>query len=165
MRRDSASGRCVGVLFGALLCTAAPALAATPPPPPPPVPGEAAIYQYRESLPASGGPVVPDGGAGPTQPLAPALAQQLERTAGPDAAVLERVATSPALGAPVSHRRHARPAPAAAGPVSDDEPAAGDALGAAAGALDGDARLLLLLAAMLVLGGAAVAASDQRRSR
>jgi hypothetical protein len=165
MRRDSASGRRVGVLLGALLCTAAPAAAATPPPPPAPVPGEAAIYQYRESLPASGGPVVPDGGSGPRQPLAPAVAQQLERTAGPDAAALERVATSPALGAPVSRRRHATPAPASAEPVPNDGPAAGDALGAAAGALDGDARLLLLLAAMLVLGGAAVAASGlQRRS-
>jgi hypothetical protein len=165
MRRDSASSRRVAVLVGALLWTAAPAGAATPPPSPPPAPDDAAIYQYRESLPASGGPVVPDGAARGGQPLAPALARQLEQTAGSDAPLLERVATSPALGAPVSRRRGATPVPASAEPVADDEPAAGDALGAAAGALDGNARLLVLLGAMLLLGGAAVAASaPQRRS-
>jgi hypothetical protein len=165
MGRDSASSRRLGILLAASLCAASPAAAATPPPPPPPAPDDAAIYQYRESLPASGGPVVPDGADSGGQPLTPALAQQLERTAGSDAPLLERVATSPALGAPVSRRRHATPVPASAEPVSDDEPAAGDALGAAAGALDGDARVLLLLGVMLVLGGAAVAASGPKSRR
>jgi hypothetical protein len=163
MRRDSASSRRVAVFVGALLWPAVPAAAATPPPPPSPTPDEAAIYQYRESLPASGGPVVPDGAGRGGQPLAPALAQQLEQTAGSDAPLLEKVATSPALGAPVSRRRHTTHVPASAEPMADDEPAAGDALGAAAGALDGDARLLVLLAAMLLLGGAAFAASAPRR--
>ena len=164
MRRDSASGRRVAVLLGAFLCTAGPAAGATPPPPPAPVPGDAAIYQYRESLPASGGPVVPDGETGRAQPLPQAVAQQLERTGGSDAALLERVATSPTLGAPVSRRRKATPIPDSAEPVFDDDPSAGAALGAAAGALDGDARLLVLLAAILAVGGAAFAASRPQRT-
>jgi hypothetical protein len=155
MRWDSAT--VVAALAG--LTSVSPALAAPAPPPPPYSPGAAAVHQYREALPTSGGAVLPGARAASGTPLPPAIAARVRTVGGERERLLERVATSPTYGAPTRARPLRTPSAPAIG-LANASPS--DRLAAAARAfLDGAigrlGLLLVLLAGMTALGLAATA--------
>jgi hypothetical protein len=153
-------GRSVAALV--TLAALAPAPAVAQPSPPPPLPGDAAIYQYREALPTAAGPVAPTAATNRVTPLAAAIQERLATEGGTDARLLERVATSTDFGAPAGPRQpdaEARPtAPDGLPPASLSRAtrAAGGALG------DFPARLVVVLA--LILGLALPFAVAARRA-
>jgi hypothetical protein len=142
-------GCCVAALV--TIAALAPASALGQPSPPPPLPGDAAIYQYREALPTAAGPVAPTAEANPVAPLAAAIQETLAAEGGTDARLLERVATSANFGAPAAPRQPDAEARAATG--ADLPPASLSRTARAAGGVLGDfpARVVVVLAMLLVL--------------
>jgi hypothetical protein len=86
-------------LLLAVTLVMAPSTAAQNPPEEPPS-GVSSIDQYIEQIPTSRGSRVAGQGDGKGQPLSPQARRALREHGGPDAAALERIATSPAYGAP-----------------------------------------------------------------
>lgn len=118
-----------------------------------------AVDQYVESVPGANGDTgAPKGGGLPSD-----LQRQIESEGGADAAALEAVGSSPALGAPAPRRGHA-----AAGDLphgSDDSPSTLDALASATVSGDGNTGgwLLAGLAVLTVaLAGTALASHRKR---
>ena len=74
---------------------------------PPPDPSDSALAQYVEQLPTSSGPkaVSLTGGQAAGQPLPAPVESALRTEGGDDASLLEKVATSQALGAPAREPR------------------------------------------------------------
>lgn len=122
----------------------------------PPPADVSAIAVYVEQIPTSTGAVVPgqkSSGPAKAQLSAPASAA-LERQGGDDSAILERVATSPELGAPV------RVVPADVGELEPERTAFPDVRILVA---DGSSRIPWLLAALALITGALTAAWAARR--
>ncbi|MDQ3891190.1 MAG: hypothetical protein M3312_11665 [Actinomycetota bacterium] len=129
----------------------------------------ALVDQYREDVPTTTGPsgtrFQRPARAG-SERQAPARAElplevraQLDREAGPDAPLLERVATAKRYGAPQVPVRHGGRQVELASAASSER-----ALSAAVTAV-GDARPVFLLAALLVVTAAALAAAGYSRRR
>lgn len=138
------------VTVGAL---SAPPVGAAEKPPPADV---SAIAVYVEQIPTSTGAVVPgqkSSGPAKAQLSAPSAAA-LERQGGDDSAILERVATSPELGAPV------RVVPADVGELEPERTAFPDVRISVA---EGSSRIPWLLAALALITGALTAAWAARR--
>jgi hypothetical protein len=76
--------------------------------PPPKAKDLSAISQYRESIPAAGGAVVP-GNQSTRTPLPPPVEQQVEAQGGSDTHTLQKIAEQSNFAAPV---KHALPRPA-----------------------------------------------------
>jgi hypothetical protein len=140
--------------------------------------GVSAVDQYVECIPTGDGrnsSGANQSGQGPSGPLSPSVAAELESTGGDDAEVLRQVATSPRYGAPSkpaasdpsssTHGRISGEALAAADPDSDTS--AGDAVSAAVSAVQGGdaARLVGLLVALFVISAVALALSAVRQKR
>jgi hypothetical protein len=90
-------GIVLGVLATGLLVSAQNAMAKGPPPKSEQL---SAVSQYRESIPASEGPVLPGTGKIETKPLPAPITQQVEEQGGNDARVLTLIATKSSYGAP-----------------------------------------------------------------
>ena len=149
----------------------------------------AALWQYRETFPSAGGPVVPGGGvggsgggAGPDAILPSEIQGRLERSGGADAGVLEEIATSAALGAPPVRRQeqgsetspaYGGPGGAAAGaprresadPAHDPSPLSGFSSAVQALGDEGDGELPVLFVVLAITTAAALGAAALRRRR
>jgi hypothetical protein len=140
----------------ALLTIVAPAGAA--------VPGTGAsspaVDQYVESVPTAGGDPRKPGGGGP----APGVKRKLEGEGGADAAALEAVASSPALGAPDSDGRRRASRADIADSGSNPRPSALEALTSAAVSDDGGAGGWLIAGLALLTVALAGTALARRRS-
>jgi hypothetical protein len=149
------------VLAGAALLFSAPAGAQNPPEEPPP--DVSSIEQYIEQIPTSRGPRVGGTGDGKGQPLSRQARRQLQEQGGRDAAALERIATSPAYGAPERPLRKSRELVRRPG---EDDASLGGALSAAVSAPGegGEWRLGVLAAFLVATTGALGAAAYRRRS-
>lgn len=99
----------------------------------PPIEDVSAIDQYRESVPTASGRRALGERSGKPHPLSAATRERLRVQGGDDAALLEQLATSPALGAAktaprspddVGHARDRSAAGAAAAAVREDNGAA-----------------------------------------
>ena len=162
-------GRLALVVAGALTLTA-PAAAQNPPEEPPP--GVSSIDQYIEQIPTSRGSRVAGAGKGKGRPLPSQVRRQLREQGGADAAALERIATSPAYGAPErplgrateQSRRKSRDLVRDA---RDDDASFGGALSAAVSAPgeDGEWRLGVLAVVLAATTAALGAAAYRRRGR
>jgi hypothetical protein len=173
--------RLAGVLGAVALLAAAPSAAAAPGPPPPDV---AAIAQYFESFPTSGGDRLSGTASGKT-PLPPAVAREVRRSGGADADALLELATSASHGAPQQAPGEPRSpgsprtdpsgsgasAPgengSATAPVPQEEPSFAEAVVDVGGASGGGGMTLLfvvLLASTVALGTAAVLGRARRRN-
>jgi hypothetical protein len=149
-------------LFLTLLASSAPAYAQV-------IDDVSAVDQYVEDVPTSEGSTPAGQGGGGNDKLPPSVQKQLERQADETAALLGDVATNPAYGAtktklsqPAADRT-VRPETLA---EADGDASIGDALSAAASAVEGsDARRLLglLFALLLITAGTVTAAARQRR--
>jgi hypothetical protein len=144
------------VVAAAALSLVLPAAAQNPPEEPPP--GVSSIDQYIEQIPTSRGSRVAGAGDGKGQPLSRKARRALREQGGPDAAALERIATSPAYGAPERPLRKSRELVRT---PSDDDPSLAAALSAAVSAPgEGGGWRLGVLAVVLLattVGLAAVA--------
>lgn len=167
------------------LALAASAQAEDPSPtPPPPLPPTAGIGQYIEDVPSAAGPRAAGGDAQSRgAKLSRKAKKQLSKVDKSTAQTLERVATSPAYGAPeanvpaAANARVSKPKKPTAGPTGGaPTPAPGSSSGAAnepsagsavASAVRGDenGNLDVLLAALVVITAAAVGASVARARR
>jgi hypothetical protein len=160
----------VALVVAGVLALAAPAVAQNPPEEPPP--GVSSIDQYIEQIPTSRGSRVAGAGNRKGQPLPPQVRRQLREQGGADAAALERLATSPAYGAPE------RPLAGSSEPPRrksrelvrvprDDDSSLGGALSAAASAPgeDGEWRLGVLAIVLLATTAGLGAAAYRRRGR
>jgi hypothetical protein len=78
--------------------------------PPPKAKDLSAISQYRESIPAAGGPVVP-GNQSTRTPLPPPVEQKVEAQGGSDTHTLKKLAEESNFAAPVKHALPAIPRP------------------------------------------------------
>ena len=148
--------------------------------------GPAAVDQYVEDVPTSGGSTIP----GKTKPkkssLPPRVSSQIESQGGTDAAILHEVATSPDYGAPVATSSEPKPKkaggneadPGASGttrPAREEggeipapsESSPSEAVSAAVGAVQGGdaARLVGLLVALFVISAVALTAAGLRNKR
>src|SRR3954447_23953329 len=90
-------GIVLGVLATGLLVSVQDALAKEGPPKSEQL---SAVSQYRESIPASDGPVLPGTGKIETKPLTAEVTQRVEEQGGSDARVLTLIATKSSYGAP-----------------------------------------------------------------
>jgi hypothetical protein len=108
--------RVAGAFLGILLLAASvdDAAAARRPPPGPPA-GASAVDVYRESIPTSAGPDFPGSQVRHVVALPRSIDVRVRRRAGKSAGLLERVATSTDLGAPLARSPHAAPAREAIG--------------------------------------------------
>jgi hypothetical protein len=141
------------------LTLAAPAAAQDPREEPPP--DVSSIEQYIENIPTSRGSRAAGTGKGTGQPLSPEARRRLREEGGPDAAALERIATSPAYGAPDRPLRKSRELVRT---PSDDDASLGAAFSAAVSAPgEGGEWRLGVLAAILVATTAALAVAAYRR--
>ena len=146
-----------------------------------------ALWQYQESIPTSGGAVPgggggggsdgPGAGTGPGPTALPRdVREELSRSGGSDAQMLEQLATSPALGAPERPRRGGKAGKAGAAggaaPLAEApraQPTDRSPLPTLSGAVraleEGGGTNLPLLVAVLVLvtAGAGAAAAARRR--
>jgi hypothetical protein len=154
----------------AALAFAAPAPAQSPPEEPPP--GVSSIDQYIEQIPTSRGSRVAGAGNRKGQPLPPQVRRQLREQGGADAAALERIATSPAYGAPErplnrASERSRRKSRELVRVPRDDDSSLGGALSAAASATgeDGGWRLGVLGGVLLATTAGLCAAAYRRRGR
>ncbi len=143
----------------------------------------AAVCQYVEQIPTSGGSQATlPGGKARTTPLAPALRRRLFSEAGKDAALLEQIATSSAFGAPQTPARtqgkkgkkgngaSAGPGRASGGdeesrPRPSQQPSLGKSLSAVGAVVtDGsEGRLIGLLVVLLLITALAVLAAAFRQ--
>ena len=119
-----------------------------------------AVDQYVESVPTSGGDPRKPGGGG----LPPGVKRQLEREGGADAAALEAVASSGALGAPASDGRRRASKADASDSGSNPRPSALEALTSAAVSDDGSAGGWLIAGLALLTVALAGTALARRRS-
>lgn len=130
-------------------------------------PSDASAYdQYVEQIPSSTGSKAPGPGGGKKRPLPASVAAEL-RSQGADGAVLESIATDPALGAP---ERTLRPTPQVRkdllNEVDDDPGVPGAASAALSVAADGSTgRLVGLVVALLGITAVLVALTLTRRRR
>lgn len=149
-------------LLVTLLLSAGPASAQRPD-------DSAAVDQYVEDVPTSGGSEISGGGSSEPEstPLPPDAASALQAEGGEDAGVLERIATSSAYGAPKA-KLEALGSEASGRPLRpEDEPSAGGGLSAAVSAVQGGeaGRLVGVLVALLVITALAVAGAALRQRR
>jgi hypothetical protein len=129
-------------------------------PPPQPPPDASAVDAYRESVPTSAGTHVVGSRVQRVVPLPPAIETRVRGDAGRSAALLEHVATSSDLGAPVVRSHTAAAASAAAA-----EPRGGWApRGAAAAVVDELAGSVGLLGVFAVAAAAVALLLRRRRS-
>lgn len=146
--------RLVGSVLAVLLLLAAAAGDATAAGQPPrePPPDASAVDAYRESVPTSVGTHVVGSRIRRVVPLPPAIEARVRGDAGKSAAVLERVATSSDLGAPLvrSHRTAAARDVAAAEPPGGWAPRG--AVGAVVDELAGGVGLLGVFAVAAAAG-------------
>jgi hypothetical protein len=169
--RPATSVRVAGAasVFALLLLGAAPVRAASPPPPP--LPGNAAVDQYREGIPAGGGPVAPGATGGRSKPLPKSVQQRLERVAGANGALLSKIATSPDYGAPAASDGGAKGPEASPGSGPKGRPSGargGQAAGAPAAESGRGTRLwpaAFLVVALLAVSALAAAVAMRRRRR
>jgi hypothetical protein len=147
------------VVAGALTL-AAPAAGQSPPEEPPP--GVSSIDQYIEQIPTSRGSRVAGTGKGKGVPLSPPARRRLLEQGGRDAAALERIATSPAYGAPERPLRKSRKI---VRPRREDDASVGKAVSAAVSAPGegGEWRLGVLAVALVATTGALGVAAYRRR--
>jgi hypothetical protein len=147
-----------------VLTVASPAQAlADDPPRPTDIP---AVSAYVEMVPTSRGPRQAGAGTARGRPLAPRIDRLLRTRGGDDAALLERLATSPAYGAPPSDRP--KKPPTKSGPPEPATPSSsGNALSAAidAGGDGGEGRLLRLLLVLTAVTAVIGAVAALRRRR
>jgi hypothetical protein len=94
------------LVIAVALAMAPPTAAQNPPEEPPS--GVSSIDQYIEQIPTSRGSRMAGQGDGQGQPLSPQARRALREHGGSDAAALERIATSPAYGAPERPLRKSR---------------------------------------------------------
>jgi hypothetical protein len=153
-----------------VLALPAPGAAQNPPQEPPP--GVSSIDQYIEQIPTSRGSRVAGTGNGKGQPLPPPVRRQLRERGGADAAALERIATSPAYGAPERPRRapterSRRKTRDLVRAARDDDSSLSSGLSAAVSAPgeDGEWRLGVLAVALVATTGALGAVAYRRRAR
>ena len=99
-------GALVGALAFVLFTSPRAQASAAHGPPPEPPPGASAVDVYRESIPTSTGPHVVGSERRRNVSLPPMIERRLRREGGRAASLLQEVATSPDLGAPIA-RRHA----------------------------------------------------------
>jgi hypothetical protein len=160
----------VALVVAGALALAAPAAAQNPPEEPPP--GVSSIDQYIEQIPTSRGSRVAGAGNRKGQPLPPQVRRQLREQGGADAAALERIATSPAYGAPERPLKRASERPLRKSRElvrvpRDDDPSLGGALSAAASVPgeDDEWRLGVLAIVLLATTAGLGAAAYRRRGR
>jgi hypothetical protein len=149
---------------GAALSIAAPAVAQTPPEEPPP--DVSSIEQYIEQIPTSRGSRVAGQGDEKGQPLAPRARRALREEGGTDAPALERIATSPAYGAPERPLRPRKKSRELVRMPPDDDTSLGGAVSAAVSAPgEGGEWRLGVLAGFLVASTGAIGVAAYRRRR
>jgi hypothetical protein len=140
----------------AALVAAAPATAQGPPPP-----NDSAASQYVEAIPSAEG-ATPAGlrTSKQSQRLQSVVKQRLRVAGGSDAAALERLATSPSLGAPgpVTTARPAIPLPKGESTRS----AIRSSLATSVTSSGGDGRIALLGAGLLAITAATIVAAIRR---
>jgi hypothetical protein len=159
-RSSPSSRELLAALVATSAAVAAPhAPAAEPEPPPTDVPG---IGQYVEEIPAATGPI--QKGAKTTEPsrkIPSPIRERLRRSGGPDAAVLEEIASSPSLAAPHSTRTASRPT-ASESPNPRSGPSA--PVAAARAVAGGDGHLTLLLLGLAAITAALILLRVYRRN-
>jgi hypothetical protein len=140
-----------------------------------------AVDQYVEDVPTSKGSTRPGQGKSTKTTLTPSVSSQIEAEGGSDADLLREVASSSDYGAPQKAKpQKAKPKKAKAdGPkrsirtddgapvAGPDDPSAGEAISAAASAVQGGdaSRLVALLIALFVITLAVLAAAGLRQKR
>jgi hypothetical protein len=155
--------RCLAAGGVLLAVTAPPAFAQGSPPPP--LPGDAAIYQYREAVPTGGGPVAPTPGTTRVTPLPATVQAALSTRGGTAAPLLDTVATSSDYGAPQHRIRPPDAAPLPPGGTALPSPSPARGIEAAAASIaDVPARVVALLT-LLLATAAAVFLAARRTSR
>jgi cobalamin biosynthesis Mg chelatase CobN len=139
-----------------------------------------AVDQYVEDVPTSQGSTRPGQGKSTKTTIAPSVSSQIDAEGGSDADLLREVASSSDYGAPQKAKpRKAKPKAKADGPkrsirtddgapvAGPEDPSAGEAISAAASAVQGGdaSRLVALLIALFVITLAALAAAGIRQKR
>jgi len=166
----SALGSLAGATVGlAIAAGVVPALAAAGGSPPP-RPKDAAVAQYVEAIPTSGGDV-PAGATG-TRPLPAQLSKTIERLGGDEAPALEKVARSAAYGAPqrqlvrpVRHRATSRPpSPSVRAPRTASRPALSAAATTVTGSGSGSITFALGAMTAIAVAGSAIFVNRRRRA-
>jgi hypothetical protein len=127
----------------------------------PPPPNDSAASQYVEAIPSAEGVRPAGGGAAKREPLPAAVSRRLQAAGGPDAALLERIATSVGLGAPRSAQptdRRTVPRPA----VESAATAIRSSLVTSVTSSGGDERLALLALGLAAISAATIFAAVRR---